>query len=190
VQYAWNDPVMRVMLFIIAAVDFSFTGPFEVGSAWLADKRFVGGAAALGLMLSALGGGTLAGTVTGGVWRIRKRRGIILLGISAALGVGLALVGVTSNVESAALIICAMGFGSGFINIILISWLQTRTDPLMLGRTMSLILLASQGTVPFSYAIAGALVDTQTTLMFITAGFIVLTATCYAASNRVIRAID
>jgi MFS family permease len=189
-HYAWKDPVIRGMLFIIAAIDFSFVGPFEVGLAWLADKRFIGGAAALGLMLSAWGGGMLVGTIAGGIWRLRSHRGLFLLGISAALGICLALVGVMPNVLLAAIVISVMGFGSGIVNIVLISWLQTRTDPEMLGRTMSLIMLASQGTVPFSYAMAGALVDVHTTILFVIAGSIILVATCYSATNRIIRSVE
>ncbi len=56
-RYAWGDPIIRVMLLVVAAIDFSFIGPFNVGLASLADHRFTGGSQALGIMLSAWGVG-------------------------------------------------------------------------------------------------------------------------------------
>ncbi len=54
-RFALGHPVIRALLVMVATVDFSFVGPFNVGAAWLADHRFAGGATALGLMLSAWG---------------------------------------------------------------------------------------------------------------------------------------
>jgi MFS family permease len=59
-RYSWRDAVIRAMLFMVAAIDFSFVGPFIVGVASLADRRFAGGATAFGTMLSMLGGGLMS----------------------------------------------------------------------------------------------------------------------------------
>ncbi len=189
-RYAWNDPVTRAILLIVAAVDFSFVGPFNVGLASLADHRFAGGAAAFGTMLSAWGGGALLGTVIAGSIGQPRHRGRLLLGVTGALGAGLSLLGVMPNVASASAVIGAMGIGSGFVNVVFVAWLQSRTDPHMLGRVMSLVMFASLGMAPLSFAIAGALVDLHATLLFAAAGAIVLAATVFSASNRLVRGID
>jgi MFS family permease len=189
-HYAWSDPVTRAILLIVAAVDFSFVGPFNVGLASLADHRFVGGPIAFGTMLSVWGGGALLGTLVAGVIGQPRRRGQLLLGIAGALGAGLSLLGIAPNVVLASVVIGAMGLGSGFVNVVMIAWLQGRTDPQMLGRVMSLVMFASLGLAPLSFAIAGALVDLHATLLFAAAGAIVLVATGVSAANRRVRSID
>jgi MFS family permease len=189
-HYAWSDPVVRAILLIVAAVDFSFVGPFNVGLASLADHRFVGGAAAFGTMLSMWGAGALLGTVVAGSVGQPRHRGKLLLGIVAVLGIGLSLIGFVPSVGLASVVIGAMGIGSGFVNVVMLAWLQTRTNPQMLGRVMSLVMLASLGLAPVSFAIAGALVDLHATILFAAAGAIVLGATGLSAVNPVVRSID
>jgi hypothetical protein len=50
-----------------------------------------------------------------------------------------------------------VGLASGAVNTFGISWLQRRTEPAMQGRVMSLVMLASIGLVPISYALSGAI---------------------------------
>lgn len=189
-RYAWSDPAIRVVLLIIAAIDFAFVGPFNVGLASLADQRFVGGAAAFGMMLSMWGGGTLLGTLVAGSIGQPRHRGRLLLGVTGALGAGLSLIGIVPNVALACVVIGGMGIGSGFVNVVMLAWLQTRTDPKMMGRVMSLVMLASLGLAPLSFAIAGALVDLHATLMFAVAGMIVLVTAAWSTTNPSVRTID
>jgi MFS family permease len=189
-RYAWSDPVTRAMLFIVAAVDFAFVGPFNVGLASLADHRFVGGSVAFGAMLSTWGAGALLGTLVAGSIGQPRRRGRIMLAVVSVLGLGLASLGVAPNVVLACAVIGAIGMGSGFVNVILIAWLQARTESNMLGRVMSMVMLASLGLAPISYALAGALVDLHATLVFAVAGAIVLTAMLLSAANQTVRNID
>lgn len=188
-RYAWGNPIIRVMLLIVAAVDFSFIGPFNVGLASLADHRFVGGSQALGIMLSAWGGGALAGVLIAGSIKTPRRRGPMLLGVVTILGIGLALLGIVPDVWVASLVIAIMGMGSGFINVLAIAWLQANTESSMIGRVMSLVMFASAGLSPISYALAGALVDLHAALLFGVAGATVLAATALAAISP-LRAMD
>ncbi len=132
----------------------------------------------------------MLGTVVAGSIGQPRHRGRLLLGVTTALGVGLSLLGVTPNVVSASVVIGAMGVASGFVNVVFIAWLQGRTDPQMLGRVMSLVMLASLGLAPLSYAIAGALADLHATIMFVAAGAIVLIAAVFASASRAVRSID
>ncbi len=182
-RYAWGDPIIRVMLLVVAAIDFSFIGPFNVGLASLADHRFTGGSQALGIMLSAWGGGALLGVLAAGSIKTPRRRGPILLGVVSVLGVGLALLGIVPNVWSASLVIAIMGMGSGFVNVLAIAWLQAHTDSSMIGRVMSLVMFASVGLSPISYALAGVMVDLHAGLLFGVAGAIVLVAAALAAAS-------
>ncbi|MGA2820195.1 MAG: MFS transporter [Anaerolineales bacterium] len=189
-RFALGHPMIRALLVIVATVDFSFVGPFNVGAAWLADHRFAGGATALGIMLSAWGGGALAGALVAGSIGHLRRRGWLAIGVTSLMGVMLALVGVVPNVLFASLVVAWMGLGSGFINVIIVSWLQRSVETGLLGRLMSLVMFASQGLAPVSYVIAGFLVDAHATVMFLAAGCLVLLGSGYAAANRAVREFD
>jgi MFS family permease len=189
-RYAWHDPVTRGMLFMVAAIDFSFVGPFIVGVASLANRHFAGGATAFGTMLSTWGGGALLGAIIAGSIGRPRRRGVLLLTICGILGPLLALIGFAPNVVWACIVIGAMGSGAGFLNVVSMAWLQGKTEPQMLGRVMSLVMFASQGLAPFSYAIAGALADLHVTIMFAAAGAIIVLATAFATTSRQMRTID
>ncbi len=190
IRYAWSDPVTRAILLIVAAVDFSFVGPFNVGLASLADQRYAGGATAFGTMLSTWGAGTLLGTLVAGSIGQPRQRGKLLLGTTGALGIGLSLLGIMPSLALASVVIGAMGIGSGLVNVVFVAWLQARTDRQMLGRVMSLVMFASLGLAPLSFAIAGALVDLHATIMFAAAGAIVLMAVVFSATSHSVRTID
>lgn len=189
-RYAWSDPIFRALVLIVAAIDFSFVGPINVGLATLAKTRFAGGAAAFGVMISAFGAGALVGTIIGGVIGRPNRRGLIMIGITGVMGLGLAMIGWVPGLFSAVGVIAILGVTSGLINVLAISWVQLRTEKRFLGRLMSLVMFASQGLAPVSYIIAGVLVDLHLTLMFTAAGGLVLLATLYAALNHEVRRID
>jgi hypothetical protein len=70
-----------------------------------------------------------------------------------------------------------LGLGNGYIGIILITWMQTRTPKEMLGRMMSLLVFSSNGLWPVSQAISGALSKWDLNLLFVFAGTLVLLVT-------------
>lgn len=187
--YAWGDPVLRVILIIIAAINAAFEGPIVVGLAALAERRFLGGSALYGLMLSGWGAGSLLGIALAGSVGRPRRLGVLLLGVTAALGVGIALVGVAPSAAAVVAVLAAMGTGSGFLNVFGFSWLQSRAEPAMLGRVMSLVMLASVGTGPISYALAGFVVDRSLTLTLVGAGALLVTTALISATSRTVRAL-
>jgi MFS family permease len=190
IRYAWDDSVLRAILIFIAIVDFAATGAFGVGLPALADARFAGNATAFGIMLSAWGGGALLGTVLAGSVGQMRRRGRLVIGLGLGLGAGVMVVGVAPSLLVAAAVIAAMGVGNGFVNVAFVAWLQKRTDPLMLGRIMSLVMFASVGLAPVAYPLAGVLVDIDLTLTFIAAGGLVLLGGLFSAVNSDVRSID
>lgn len=189
-RYAWHDPILRPLLLIIAVVNFSFAGPFTVGVAALADTRFAGGAMAFGVMLSAWGGGAVLGAVLAGSIQNMHRRGLIMIADLMVMGALLGVLGVAPTVLVAAGAMVVMGFGGGFINVIMLAWLQRRADDAMLGRVMSLVMFASIGLAPLSYAIAGAAASFDVMWMFLGAGALVLATSLYGVSIRQLRTID
>ncbi len=175
-SYTFRDPALRTLIILAAALNFSFTGPISVGLPWLSANRFGTGAAGFGIMLSGFGAGALIGAVLAGSIKPFRHRGAVLLGIAALLGVGLALIGIAPDVPIVTGLMFAMGLGVGFVNVIVVTWIQQRTDTAILGRVMSLMMLGSQGLAPFSLVVTGVLIDAQPTFVFVAAGVIILVA--------------
>lgn len=189
-QYAWGDPVLRYLLLIVAGIDVTLNGVFGVGLPILARDHLAGGAAALGVLTSAFGGGAVIGIVIAGSMKAPRRRGLVTVGITAAFGLGTLLLPMMPNLVLAVLCMSGMSIGSGLANVIMVPWLQTRTDGAMMGRVMSMFMFASLGLTPLSYAVAGWIASIDNTLVFLAGGTIILMTASFALLNPTIRSID
>lgn len=188
ITYAFSRPAFRAFIIAIAAIDFSFAGPIDVGFAWLADNRFTGGSTDFGIVLATFGGGALLGTIIAGSVRF-KWRGIVIAAIGSVLGIGLATYGFVPDVIMAVVLSVFMGIGVGIFNIMLVPWFQKEAPPHMLGRIMSLMTFASVGVMPFSFALSGMLVDLHAPAMFMVAGAMTLAAGLYLLSVPAVRKV-
>jgi MFS family permease len=188
-KYAWADAGIRSALFIIAAIDFGANGAFDVGLPTLAHGRFDAGAAGLGILLGAAGVGATAGALAGGMMKRPTRMGWWLIGVAAWLGVTIGAVGLVPTLLPAAILMAIAGISAGAVNTFGISWLQRRTEPAMQGRVMSLVMLASVGLVPISYAVSGAIAQINPTALFLAAGALMIAAAGAAAASRTVRSI-
>jgi len=188
-RVVWGNPAFKVLIPAIAVVNFCFSGPLNVGLASMAYSRFAGGATSLGIVMAVAGGAALFGSLLAGSIRLRHR-GLLLLGIYAVRGAGMILLGSAQDVVTASLLVAAVSLTSGLANIMIIAWIQATAQPEMLGRVMGLMLFASAGLQPLSYAVAGSLVDLNTGIMFTASGVLILITGLYLATNRVIRTLD
>ena len=153
------DPPLRAFMLYAAAVSIFVTGPTQVGLPVLADTRLDHGATSLGIVLAANGGGMLLGGLLSGAmarW-VRGHLGAMILGFDACVGLALvALAGVHATWLAAALL-TATGLCGGVVQVTLVSWIQRRVAPDMLGRTMSVLMFTFLGLGPLAAAAAGAL---------------------------------
>lgn len=189
--FAWSDPALRVFVVMSAAVNVLITGPFAVGVPVLANSRFVEGAAAFGIIMSAMGGGSLVGIVLAGTLpRLpEKRFAPAMLAATALIGVGEALVGLSQTALAAAASALLMGVAAGYITVTFMTWIQRRTAEALHGRMMSLMMFASVGLAPVSMAVAGALVDLHPTGLFVGAGALMGALVTAAWLTPAVRAI-
>ncbi len=190
--YVWNDVALRSFFFLIAASNLLINGPMFVGIPVLADTRLPEGAAAFGVVMSAFGGGMLIGTILSGVLPrpSAKRMGILLIAIWSGTGVAVALFGLVSSTPIAALLALAMGMANGYVVIIFVTWLQSRTPQAMLGRMMSLLMFASAGLVPVSQAATGALIELNMKALFLGAGGLMAVITLLSLLNPAMRSLE
>lgn len=188
-RYTYHEPTLRALLTITAVVEFAFAGPFTVGLASLANVKFAGGAAAFGAMLSALGGGLLVGTLVVGATHSRFSFGKTILWLTTALGFGLTLLGVVPNVFWACVLMSIIGIIAGYSQVLMASWLQSKSDPKLRGRVMSVVMLSAYGLTPFSYILTGALTQIGVSFMFIVTGLLLLLALALCAFGSSGRAL-
>ncbi len=186
-SYAWREPVVRGMLAAIALINIAVVGPVLVGGAVLADQR-LGGAGSLGIVLSGFGAGSLAGSLVAG-WRPPARRGWTVAGGVAAIGAGMAGLAAVDDVVAATAVVSLIGLGSAFLGVVVVATLQERVPQKLLGRVLSLVVLATVAFDPFSYMLAGVLVPLGTTVLFLVCGSAVLVCAALVALSPAIRSL-
>jgi hypothetical protein len=171
-----KDPVLRMMFIMIALANLCFTGPLLVGIPFLADTRFSGGAAAYGIIISGYAGGNLLGIILSGILPKPKKSMIrvLMVVMFAAFGFGIAAMSWISMTWLATANLFVLGILNGYISILLITGLQRSTPKAMLGRLMSMILLANMSMMPISQALSGAALRWSVTVVFVTAGLLQL----------------
>ncbi|RCH67588.1 MFS transporter [Streptomyces sp. SDr-06] len=186
-RYAWRNPMVRGMLAAVALINVTVVGPVLVGGAVLADQR-LGGAGSLGVVLSGFGAGSLAGSLVAG-WRPPARRGWTVAGGVAAIGAGMAGLAVVTDLVAATAVVSLIGVGSGFLGVVIVATLQERVPRRLLGRVLSLVVLATVAFDPFSYVLAGVLLPYGTTTLFLLCGSAVLACAVLVAASPAIRSL-
>jgi MFS family permease len=186
-RYAWSDTGIRAAILLIAAVDFCAIAAFDVGTPALAHQRFTQGAAALGAILSGWGVGSTLGALASGLIRAPRRFGLVVIATIAWIGASIGLIGLAPTLWLAVLAAAVGGVGTGVVNVYGMTWLQRRTSPDMLGRVMSLIMLASLGLTPIGLSLAGLVAQAHVTLLFLAAGAVILAAAAAASASRTVR---
>ena len=188
-RYAWSDFGIRLALIVIAVIDFAAQGAIGVGLPTLAHGRYSAGATGLGFLFAAWGVGATVGALGAGLLPPPKRMGMLIVALCGWLGLGITGVGLVPSLLPAVLIMGVTGVGTGVINTYGVSWLQRRTDPTMVGRVMSLVMLASQGLTPVGYAVSGVVAQLNPTLLFVIAGGMILACGLGAVANPRVRSL-
>jgi MFS family permease len=175
-HYMAQDPVMRLVYILIAAVNLAFVGPLLVGIPVVADTRLAQGAAAFGMIMSAYGAGNLAGILLAGSLPKPKAGMLNAILVSLVAGFGLAIGLFAFFTTTPPFLVCMLllGIGNGYLGLSLITFIQTHTPREMLGRVMGMVLFANLGLVPVSQAISGFLIKLSLNGLFIGAGVLTI----------------
>lgn len=184
-QYVWKDGILRLFLLILSAINFLFNGPVIIGIPLLADKHLPEGAAAFGMLMSAFGGGSLFGTLLGGILPKPSGRsmGLILMVVIAGFGLGLLCFGFIDQTVIGVLALLFVGIGEGYIIVMIYTWLQYRTPSEIMGRVMSLYMFASVGITPVSEALSGGFGEWNLRALFIVPGILLLLIMLWTAAR-------
>ena len=186
-KYMYRDPSLRLMFLIIAIANMAFGGVVAVGVPYLANIRFVEGAAAYGFIIAGYAGGNLIGIILSGVLPRLSKKIVqaFMVFMFLTFGIGVVALGWISSTWLAAFDMFVMGILNGFISIILISSLQRTTQPAMMGRLMSMVMLANLSLMPLSQAIAGGILSWNVFVLFVVSGGLLVALSVYLAKPKV-----
>jgi MFS family permease len=175
VRMIWADLPLRAFILYAAVVSVFVGGPLQVGLPVLADTRMDLGAASLGILMTANGGGMLLGSFLSGIVSrsVRGRLGLMVLAIDSLAGLALATLALVHSTITGAVLLAGTGVLGGIAQIAIVSWIQRRVAPEMMGRTMSVLMFTFMGLGPISAALAGSLLNVVSlTALFAGAGLL------------------
>jgi MFS family permease len=188
IAYVGKDVPLRSLMLLATIMNFCIAGPVSIGLAYLTKTRF-GSPAAYGIVISAVAAGSLLGALLAGAWKVR-RRGVMILQVSALLGLCLGSIGLLDRVWSVAGVLLVMGAAAGLVNVHVGAWAMQRIDAGVRGRVASVLMLASFGITPISLAAAGFLVAWNLKFMFLLAGVLMVLTAAGAAFQKPVREIE
>jgi len=188
IAYVGKDVPLRSLMLLATIMNFCFAGPVSIGLTYLVKIRF-SSPAILGTLMSAVAAGSLLGALLAGVWKIR-RRGILMLLVAAALGPCMASIGFVNRVWLLAGVLFVIGAMAALMNVHIGAWVFQRIAAEVRGRVASVLMLASIGTMPISFALAGFLVAWNLKLTFLLAGLAMLLTAVGASFPKPVREIE
>ena len=187
----WRWPSLRFVTLLAMAMNLLVVGPLDIGLPMLAYTRFPEGAAAYGLVMTALGAGSLVGMILAGMGPKPSgaRLGPLVATVAALIGIGVAGLAVVSSTLGACVVTFVAGMGMGYVNLSFITWAQQRTPQEVMGRVFAVILLGSVGLIPVSQVIAGWLVQLSLDGTMIVAGTTMAVLTVLAGTRPAMRSM-
>jgi hypothetical protein len=192
VRMIWADLPLRAFILYAAVVSVFVAGPLQVGLPVLADTRMDLGAASLGILMTANGGGMLLGSLLSGIVSrsVQGRLGLMVLAIDSLAGLALATLALVHSTITGAVLLAGTGVLAGIAQIAIVSWIQRRVAPEMMGRTMSVLMFTFMGLGPISAALAGSLLNViSLTGLFAGAGLLLTAIALSCMSNPALRSI-
>ncbi|OOG59289.1 MFS transporter [Rhodanobacter sp. C03] len=192
IRNIWADLPLRAFILYAAVISVFVGGPIQVGLPVLADTRLDLGAASLGILMTANGGGMLLGSFLSGVAGklVRGRLGLMVLGIDSLAGLALATMALVHTTFAGAALLACTGVLGGIAQIAIVSWIQRRVAPEMMGRTMSVLMFTFMGLGPLSAAIAGSLLKViSLPALFVGAGVVLTTIALCCMTSPALRSI-
>ena len=178
--------VLQAIVIISVLANFVIVGAFEIALPALAHARF--GPAGYGALIACFGAGALGGTLTAARLSGLRRPAMGACGGFVIGGIAMAFVPYLGGLPGAAAAALVFGAAGYFGNVVVVTLLQQWAPRYLLGRVMSLVMLASIGAFPASVALSGVIVrHIGPAPFFPAAGAILVLAVLLAATIREFR---
>lgn len=147
--------VLQIIVVIALLANFAIAGTLDIALPALAHERF--GAAGYGALIACFGFGSLVGTI--GAIKLDALRPAQAVSLSFLVGaIALAVLPFAGVLPLVAMASLFFGAAVVFGNIVVITVLQRWAPAVLLGRVMSVVMLAGIGAYPASVALSGVIV--------------------------------
>ena len=187
-QVVRTSQFIQVAFVVSVVANLAFGGMIEVALPELARGPLAAGASGFGLMLSAFGGGALLGSLLIGSLGQLRHRALIALLASLGQALAFALVPFCGGLIGAILCLFVAGLTNSVTNVLFSTLIQQLIPRHLLGRIMSIFMLASFGSYPLSVLITGIIVvHTGPAIFFPICGIALALAILYGLSQRELR---
>lgn len=191
IRFVRADTAMFTLFLLIAGVELLVEGPVIVGIPILANSKMPQGALALGIIASAHAAGALTGSGLAGLLSPPQRRlGLLIVALFTISGLLIMPFGFLTSMLLAAAIALIIGVSGGYFDVLLTTWIQLRTPQRMLGRVMSLLMVATVGLGPASSLISGFLIKLSLEWVFVGSGALIILLALITALRPEIRAMQ
>ena len=151
-----RERLLQIIVVVVIAANLVFSGTFEVALPALAHARF--GAGGYGALIACLGAGAVIGTLAAARAGNADRPALLACASFLVEALALALIPFLGGLPGAATATFVLGACNGMGNVIFLTLIQRWAPPRLLGRVMSVIMLAGLGSFPLSVAVSGVLV--------------------------------
>ncbi|NOX37606.1 MAG: MFS transporter [Calditrichaeota bacterium] len=189
-EFMWHFPGLRGLFLASAILNF-FTMPIMVLLPFYVLDFLKIGEEWVGLLLLALGVGSLMGSIFAGIFRFRgKRRAVVLILAMLVQGLTPIALGLFIVPSLAVIFACLSGMMGGFIFVNIISILQQVIATEMRGRVFGLLNTFSASIAPLGMGVGGIVGDLtgkNIPLVFIACGTIIIFIILMVAMRRSFR---
>jgi predicted MFS family arabinose efflux permease len=151
-----RERLFQIIVVVVIAANLAFSGTFEVALPALAHARF--GAGGYGALIACLGAGAVIGTLAAARAGNADRPALLACASFLIEALALACIPFLGGLPGAATATFVLGACNGMGNVIFLTLIQRWAPPRLLGRVMSVIMLAGLGSFPLSVAVSGVLV--------------------------------
>ncbi len=178
--------VLQAIVIISVLANLVISGAFEVALPALAHASF--GPAGYGALIACFGVGSLGGTLTAAKLSGLRRPAVGACAAYVADGIAVSFLPYLGGLPGAAAAALVFGAAGYFGNVVIVTLLQRWAPAYLLGRVMSLVMLASIGAFPASVALSGVIVRRIGPAPFFpAAGTVLVVAVLLAATIREFR---
>ncbi|MEN3331219.1 MAG: hypothetical protein V7641_584 [Blastocatellia bacterium] len=177
-RYTLRNRTLRSLFAYLTAFEFAAAGTDHVGLPAFARLHFgqEDGSIAFGAMASSLAAGLLIGMVLAGSLNAFKREDRVATLMTILMACALTSLAFASTLLPACACLFAFGLASGAVSIIIQARIQMTADKRMLGRVMSILMLAISLVEMAAHALAGVLADWNLRVVFLLSGLMMVIA--------------
>ncbi|MGL5864378.1 MAG: MFS transporter [Dermatophilaceae bacterium] len=169
---ARHTPTVTYAIAVLAVLNVFVVAPVVVGGAALSTQA-LGSPTGFGWLLSAFGVGSVGGLLAAAQLRTPRRPALVTAVLVASIGALLAIMGLAAG--AAVVVLAAVGIGAagGYLDVLVVTWLQRSVPAALLGRVMSLVAVAAVALDPLGLALAGLLLGASTQVLFLSCAVVV-----------------